>query len=66
MFWQTVNETPESDPLNFSNVIGSTEFITKMGEAIKSALDPRITEKFFLKLEEDAKKANASISNQFT
>ncbi len=37
MFWQTVNETPESDPLNFSNVIGSTEFITKMGEAIKSA-----------------------------
>lgn len=66
MFWQTVNETPESDPLNISNVIGSTEFITKMGDAIKSALDPRITEKFFLKLEEDAKKANASISNQFT
>jgi hypothetical protein len=66
MFWQTVNETPESDPLNFSNVIGSIEFITKMGDAIKSALDPRITEKFFLKLEEDAKKANASISNQFT
>jgi hypothetical protein len=67
MLWFTDDVTSDPNPLKgLTNVEGSTEFITKMGTAIKDALDPRLTEKFFLKLEEDARKANASISNQFT
>ena len=64
MYWLQDNAA-ETDPLDVSTVKGTTEFFTEMGKAIKQALDPSITEKFFLRLEQDAKNANAKISNQF-
>jgi len=64
MYWLQENAA-ESDPLDVLNIKGTTEFFTEMGKAIKQALDPSITEKFFLRLEQDAKNANAKISNQF-
>jgi hypothetical protein len=64
MYWLQDNAA-ETDPLDVSTIKGTTEFFTEMGKAIKQALDPSITEKFFLRLEQDAKNANAKISNQF-
>lgn len=68
MYWlQDANVNAEgTDPLGLANIKGSMEFIPAMGEAIKKALDPTITEKFFLKLEQDAKNANATITGQLT
>jgi hypothetical protein len=65
MYWLQDN-TAETDPLDLSSVKGSLDFISSMQAAIAQALNPATTEKFFLKLEQDAKSANAKISNQFT
>ena len=67
MYWlQTDVNTEGTDPLGLANIKGSMDFIPAMYDAIRKSLDPTITEKFFLKLEQDAKNANATISGQIT
>lgn len=62
MYWLS---TAETDPLNLSNVKGTKDFVTDFATALKTAFDPLVTEKFFLKLETDARAASAKMGNQF-
>lgn len=65
MYW-LFTDTPETDPLSLSTTKGTVDFFKGIGTSIKTAFDYTTTEKFFLKLEQDARTVNAKISNQFT
>lgn len=62
MYWLS---TTESDPLNLGTVKGTQDFVTDFASALKTAFNPLITEKFFLKLETDARAASSKMGNQF-
>jgi hypothetical protein len=64
MYW--LDKTSETDPLSLSTTKGTVDFFKDLGTSIKTAFDYNTTEKFFLKLEQDARAVNAKISNQFT
>jgi hypothetical protein len=62
MYWLS---TAETDPLSLGTIKGTKDFVTDFASALKTAFDPLITEKFFLKLESDARAASSKMGNQF-
>ncbi len=63
MYW--LQEDNNVDASSLGNVKGSLEYMNDLLSSIKEGMNPKTIEKFFLKLEEDATKANAVVTTQF-
>jgi len=63
MYW--LQEDNNVDASSLGNVKGSLEYMNDLLSSIKEGMNPMTIEKFFLKLEEEATKANAVVTTQF-
>ena len=63
MYW--LQEDNNVDASSLGNVKGSLEYMNDLLSSIKEGMNPKTIEKFFLKLEEEATKANAVVTTQF-